>query len=178
MSSVVLGVMGMQIIVNELKQSPGQRMRLTGPFNASGTDLPQTTLRGFAFDGWARADGEITRVQGEISGLIHTDCARCASPVKYSFQALFDERFSDRLQDNDEDSEILPYESGKIELTPYFKQTILLEAPTIYICSKECKGLCPSCGINWNEQTCDCDNERIDPRLADLALFFQKDQKK
>ena len=34
-----------------------------------------------------------------------------------------------------------------------------------YICSEECKGLCPICGQNLNDGECSCDKEQTDPRF-------------
>ncbi len=39
------------------------------------------------------------------------------------------------------------------------------------LCSK-CKGLCPKCGINLNEDQCDCESEYVDPRFEKLKELF------
>ena len=44
------------------------------------------------------------------------------------------------------------------------------------ICTLDCKGLCPVCGIDLNTQTCTCQKEAYDPRLA--ALLKWKEEKK
>jgi len=47
--------------------------------------------------------------------------------------------------------------------------------PYIPLCKESCLGLCVTCGVNLNEETCNCKKEIIDPRLADLADWFDKD---
>jgi DUF177 domain-containing protein len=36
------------------------------------------------------------------------------------------------------------------------------------LCSEECKGLCPVCGINLNSGSCNCDDKFQDPRWSKL----------
>ncbi|RKD24164.1 hypothetical protein BEP19_07085 [Ammoniphilus oxalaticus] len=171
----------MKILVNELEKVQGQRQQLEGPVITKGIKYPHLQFENFTFMGQAQKIAELVDVAGDLSGAIKTGCSRCATPTTYDFSTSFSEQFSDQIEqvDDDEDeaeSEIIPYQGVEIDLTPYFRQTILLDMPQIYLCSDTCKGLCPTCGTNWNEQTCSCNNERIDPRLADLALFFKKDK--
>ncbi|MDV5106550.1 YceD family protein [Clostridium perfringens] len=37
----------------------------------------------------------------------------------------------------------------------------------------DCKGLCQKCGIDLNKETCQCDNEEIDLRMAKLMDLFK-----
>ncbi|MCM1392652.1 MAG: DUF177 domain-containing protein, partial [Ruminococcus sp.] len=38
-------------------------------------------------------------------------------------------------------------------------------------CKDDCKGICPRCGTNLNETSCECKKE-IDPRLEALLSFL------
>lgn len=165
----------MKILLNELEKAAGQKLQLEGPIEIDGIQLPDVAFDQFIFQGQAQKEADLVRVHGEISGLIRTNCSKCITPTEFSFRTDFNEQFSELPAE--EDSDIETFHGGKIELTPYFQQTIMLEMPQVYVCDETCKGLCPTCGLNWNEQTCSCSNERIDPRLADLALFFNKDEK-
>ena len=42
------------------------------------------------------------------------------------------------------------------KVTDDLRAEILLELPTNILCSEDCKGLCPHCGVNLNESTCNC----------------------
>ena len=46
--------------------------------------------------------------------------------------------------------------------------------PFAPLCGKDCKGLCQTCGENLNERTCECKNERIDPRFESLKDLFKE----
>ena len=55
----------------------------------------------------------------------------------------------------------------EIDLTEDVRQTLLLAAPMKHLCSEECKGLCPRCGVNLNFESCNCQPE-MDPRWEAL----------
>lgn len=165
----------MRIMLNDLEKAKGQALALDGPIDMAGVHYPDASFVDFSFSGQARKESGVVIVTGTISGTIKTRCSKCVTATEYTFTAPFEESFSETPVD--EESDVHFYQAGKIELTPYFHEIILLEIPQTYLCGEECKGLCPTCGVSWNEQACSCNNERIDPRLADLALFFQKEQK-
>ncbi|MEK7085982.1 MAG: DUF177 domain-containing protein, partial [Patescibacteria group bacterium] len=43
-----------------------------------------------------------------------------------------------------------------IDLGEFLRQEIILHFPLIPVCSKSCKGLCPTCGKDKNKEDCDC----------------------
>ena len=43
-----------------------------------------------------------------------------------------------------------------IDVFQVLHQQIFLMVPEKHICSEECKGLCPSCGVNLNTDSCNC----------------------
>jgi uncharacterized protein len=47
------------------------------------------------------------------------------------------------------------------------RELLLLETPTVFLCSETCKGLCPGCGTNLNTETCSCQKaeDEDDPML-------------
>ena len=58
-----------------------------------------------------------------------------------------------------------------IDLDEILREQIILALPMYPRCSPECRGLCPVCGIDLNQETCDCQRDEIDPRLAVLKTF-------
>lgn len=49
---------------------------------------------------------------------------------------------------------------------------LLLLLPAKVLCREDCRGLCPVCGQDLNEQECGCDRFVPDPRLAALKQLF------
>ena len=56
-----------------------------------------------------------------------------------------------------------------IDLTEVIRQSALLITPMKPLCRGDCVGLCPDCGHNLNQGTCDCSSKEIDPRWAELS---------
>ena len=51
-------------------------------------------------------------------------------------------------------------------------ERIVLELPLKALCTEDCRGLCPVCGINLNEKQCSCHKEdTLDSRFAKLKDF-------
>ncbi len=46
-----------------------------------------------------------------------------------------------------------------IDLGEFLRQEIILHFPSIPVCSKSCKGLCPICGHDRNVKDCHCETE-------------------
>ncbi len=63
-----------------------------------------------------------------------------------------------------------------VDLDDLVREQILLALPTRQLCRDDCKGLCPTCGANLNQTTCDCSAEEIDPRFAALAQLLAEEE--
>ena len=99
-----------------------------------------------------------------------TQCARCLDTVSEKLSFEINEVFSKTAVPNDE--EVTVIESGNIDLDDVVEKAFVGILPISYLCSEDCKGLCPNCGCNLNRETCSCDIDNVDPRLAVLKNFF------
>ena len=48
----------------------------------------------------------------------------------------------------------------------------LLYWPERTLCREACKGLCPTCGQNLNDGSCNCTRTDLDPRMAKILDIF------
>jgi uncharacterized protein len=64
----------------------------------------------------------------------------------------------------EEEVHVLPSDANYIDLDEDIRQYVLLAVPPKLLCTEECRGLCPLCGINKNRETCSCTAADIDPR--------------
>ena len=113
--------------------------------------------------------------EGKLSAPVMATCARCAEefsrPAARSFRfvvapkSVGDEANGDL---RNEDLEFSVYEGEDVDLSPLIREQMLLALPTRPLCDEDCRGLCPVCGTNLNNGTCDCRTEVPDPRLAIL----------
>jgi len=118
-------------------------------------------------------------VEGDLKTRATYRCSRCLCDFSEDLHVPFQENFVqvDKVEEGDEedDEDRVRVAGEGFDLTPYIEQALNLALPYSPVCRQDCAGLCPVCGINRNEGTCSCNTERIDPRLADLAKFFENE---
>jgi len=102
-------------------------------------------------------------------------CDRClcqfSRPIDERFTVLFTTDQTYRDSDDNELVQLISAHTREIDLSAGVRESVLLAVPMKHLCSEECKGLCPTCGVNLNEESCGC-VQTIDPRLADLKKLI------
>ena len=96
----------------------------------------------FSFEAQLHASGIVIR--GNASVKINGECGRCLEPVTQDIETEYTIML-DELGNADE-----------IDISDYIREEILLAFPANIICSDNCAGLCPYCGINLNNGLCKC----------------------
>jgi uncharacterized protein len=165
----------------ELLKGEAKKIHFTFPYPEVAEENREVlTLSPVEFDGEAKYAAGLVEVNGTCSFTAQFICSRCLGHFTKSFLEPFNEFFArDRANEKEDDGdqdEIHWVEENPFDLVPYCKEVIFLALPYIPICDEECKGLCPSCGNNLNEKICGCKEERIDPRLAELAKLLNQDE--
>ena len=94
-------------------------------------------------------------------------CDRCGADVTRNFQMKFEHYLAVSLS-GDQNDDYIETPDYTIDIDGLVRDDILLELPSKYLCSDECKGLCPKCGANLNEKACGCTAKETDPRLEAL----------
>ena len=121
------------------------------------------------------------RVTGDLHTKIEMVCARCLEPVIEEVHRDFDLFYQPLLKGTpndverlkDDDTEIAFFEGEGLFLADVLKEQVLLSLPMKVICQSDCRGLCPHCGANLNQEQCRCERHSSDPRLAPLARLKQ-----
>ena len=114
-------------------------------------------------------NGQSLTLEAQVLGRMITECARCLDDVETDVEFSVHELLSQREEGADEDEDIILFDGYEIELDDIIADHFLMNISGRYLCSDDCKGLCPVCGQNLNHGECDCDNEYIDPRWQALA---------
>lgn len=100
------------------------------------------------------------------------DCRRCLIPVSGTERVEIVERYrpagSGHVAGSREDAEVIAVEGDQIDLVPVVRETIMIELPVAPLCSPECAGICPLCGVDRNSAPCECSTEVRDDRWAAL----------
>ena len=99
-------------------------------------------------------------------------CRRCTRPVEGLIRVQVRERFTEPAAGygDPDDDEAYPIVDDHLDLRPMVRDAVVLELPLAPLCSEECRGLCPYCGCDRNEETCGCEAPR-DPRWANLDVL-------
>jgi len=116
-------------------------------------------------------DGLLYMVLNGVASYVY-QCSRCLEPVEEKLDFNIKEVFSKTELENENDDVII-LSSNEIDLKEIAEQSFFCALPIAGLCKETCKGLCPTCGCNLNTETCDCENDDIDPRLSALKDFLK-----
>jgi uncharacterized protein len=120
------------------------------------------------------AQGLLSQVR--LKAQTTTECMRCLEPIELRLTPQFTELYA-FSRNSASDVELVIPDTGQIDLGPLVREYMLLEMPLKPLCKQDCKGLCPVCGENQNETTCNHEDDDFDPRFSALkALFDQEDE--
>ena len=123
------------------------------------------------------ASGEVL-VRGSIEAHLGTECRRCTQPVTVDLDEEVGILFSppDQLAPEDRGGEVrlLDPEGNLLDLSEAIREELVLSVPAWVVCDPGCKGLCRVCGVNWNEEACDCDTSEPDPRWEALRSLTEE----
>lgn len=103
-------------------------------------------------------------------------CDRCLGDVVVPLQITIDQKIP--LMDGQvvfaDDEENTFLEENELDIDRLIYDEILVNWPTKVLCKDDCKGICPVCGQNLNQQDCGCDRQVIDPRMAKFQDIFNE----
>jgi DUF177 domain-containing protein len=121
------------------------------------------------------------RLVGSVRTILELACSRCLEPFEWPVDAEFDVRYlpqsenaGDEREVEEDDLSVAFYRDEVIDLGQLMEEQFYLTLPMKPLCRDACKGLCPSCGVNLNLETCDCEVRWEDPRLAGLKALMNR----
>jgi uncharacterized protein len=142
------------------------KLRQVSPLHARGT----AELLGNTLD-------EI-RVKGHLKVEMEAECDRCLETARFPIDADFDLFYRpapepatlhhEEVAIDPGESEIAFYDGGGLELNEVLREHVILTLPMQWVCSETCKGICPLCGVNRNQQECHCVVKLPDDRWSAL----------
>ena len=109
-------------------------------------------------------NGPAVVVTGTVTAPWAGECVRCLGPARGNLRVAVRELY----EPGSDAEETYPLLGDQIDLEPLVRDAVLLELPLAPLCSEECQGLCPVCGVNRNETSCTCAAEARDPRWSAL----------
>jgi uncharacterized protein len=147
----------------------GAEVRQTGPLH--GTGVAELL---------ANTEGEV-RIKGHLDVKMESECDRCLARAQFPLDAAFDlfYRPTESLSAEEEvaidegEAEMGFYQGTGIELEDVLREQVLLMLPMQRVCADDCKGICPVCGKNRNETSCDCREKPADDRWSALRNILR-----
>ena len=128
------------------------------------------------YDGMIYKVNDYYSLDLKINYGIKTECNRCLKTVEEDVKTQLFGKLVDHnveLQSEEEDLEEPIYlEKNTLDLRKYILEQVVSSSPLKIICSEDCKGLCQTCGVDLNNESCNCDDNIIDPRLEKLKELF------
>ena len=104
--------------------------------------------------------GEGILATGILTTHVVGTCDRCLSPAEFDVSGEVDEYylFEEPEETGDDDDDELDFSlvsaDNTIDLSDALLSALVMETPFVVLCRPDCKGLCPVCGANLNEEDC------------------------
>ena len=148
-----------------MMMSVEKALKLQGERMAFNVDVPapaeeyEADLISFVGDvtlqGHMTGIGDSVALDGELTAVLVSPCARCLEEARFDMKVPFDEIFV-RQPDPDHPDAYL-FEGSEVDLTDLVVANIAMNLPMQFLCKEDCLGLCPMCGQNLNLGSCGCD---------------------
>lgn len=93
-------------------------------------------------------------VQSKFKANVSVQCVHCLIDFWQQLEIDFSELYAFTNRSVSESGLIMP-EDGHIDIEPLVREYMVLEIPINPVCKPACKGLCPVCGEDLNQATCE-----------------------
>jgi uncharacterized protein len=163
-----------------------QKVSFDGSFEPGSIDLGGENFRQVGPLVWsatAERAGEEIRIAGSLSVAMELSCSRCLEPASYDIEKTFDLFFresdehlidEDDIELTEEDTRTAFFSGTQLAIGDVLREQFLLALPMKALCRVDCKGLCPVCGANRNQNTCNCSGEVFSPHMEKLLEIKRK----
>lgn len=148
-----------------LRSSAGILRKSPSDLRESPSDLPLLEAEFFGdVDVKCKMDKSAHQIVLDCDILVHSKmiCDRCAIEYETNLTNHFQISylFSQGIIDSDEyNVKYISPEEDKINIKNDVYEYVELSIPLKKLCKEDCKGLCPHCGKNLNEEKCNCKDE-------------------
>ncbi len=119
------------------------------------------------------------RLESVVEGVLVTgtavvqlrgECVRCLVGISGELEVDVQELFTYPS------SEATDEEAGRlagdlIDLEPVLRDQVVLDLPFQPVCAEDCRGLCPACGADLNDDPGHSHGQRTDPRWSALSAY-------
>ena len=137
----------------------------------------------FKFPQGLDVNGKITnntkslQLEASVTGNIKVLCARCRKEILESISFDISEVLvREEEAENQIDEDVIVYQGHTVDVEDIVMNNFFMNVSGKFLCSDDCKGLCPKCGQDLNEKLCNCKDDEIDPRWQGLAEIMKNSE--
>lgn len=151
-------------------ENPGESWQTSGTVDVTGYTVGEkefTLNGGVSYDAVFTNAGDGILLTGMVRASVTGACDRCLEPAQFDVAGELQEYYlfhEPEGADEDDDYELLG-EDRKIDLAEPISDAVVMDTPFVVLCRPDCRGLCPICGANLNEETCDCAERAEEERV-------------
>lgn len=115
--------------------------------------------------------GEVV-ARGRVEGTLVQECRRCLDRVDTEFGHELTMVFVENADESEDGGAYTLDPVGEeLDVGNAVREEVVLAMNPFVECKPECRGLCPQCGQDLNEGSCDCTQDDADPRWAALRAL-------
>jgi len=116
------------------------------------------------------------RIEGNIEATLQVVCHRCLTSFLYPMEEevdvyLIEEQTTPPEEEIELEVEELEqefFDGEVIDVDQLIAEQIFLALPYKVLCAETCRGICPACGANLNEEECKCEKSTDESPFAAL----------
>lgn len=165
----------MLLNVQRIINAPGERIAFQFEMDLSDVDFSglYPAQNPVVVTGDVRNTAGMLLLQFTAGTVLKSVCDRCLKPFDNPKSVHCQYMLAQRVEEEGND-EIVLLSDGVVDVGELARTAFILEMDAKTLCSEDCRGICPGCGVNLNQGSCTCKKE-VDPRLAVLARLLEKD---
>jgi uncharacterized protein len=107
------------------------------------------------------------------------ECGRCLGPVRETVDVDVQELYAYPASETDDTTdadEVSRLQGDYLDLEPALRDAVVLALPSNPLCRDDCPGLCPECGVHWDDLPAEHSHDLADPRWAALQSLRDSDE--
>ncbi len=119
-------------------------------------------------------------VEGRLATTAYAECVRCLNDISVNVDETF-RRVASIVPDaqvsedsGDPDFTFLPESLPEWDLSEPLREVVMLALPDNPVCREDCQSLCPICGANRNQESCNCNEATGRTPLAQLGELLNR----
>lgn len=167
----------MKIVISEIPEE-GIELDLKEEISADPVKIVSPVTAAMKID----KQGSEVIVNGNVGADVELQCSRCLnvftlkvnSDINVVYRPAEDIGREEHYEIRGDELDTGFYKNDVLDTDDLLKEHVLLNVPMKPLCSEECKGLCPKCGLDLNTAQCNCATSEIDSRLAVLKQLLKK----